>query len=260
MSKLNLEEVVLGNYGGIKLKAAVEEKEDDIVAAILYVDHGDEFLRIVIQDCSYEYGWWLNRRPYPDYDDLLAGAGYFDAYYHDQFIRLPKLNGKFDKNSGVSNEIYHAEKYLEEEKRFDFFSKEFEIIRPSNPTGNPQYDFNIFFSKMEDIYNEGTIYHRDIGNVNVVRYFLSKNNILTDENVEKLEKLKTYYRVDAIDGVAGKRKFDRDDYVYGDSIEWIYYNGEIVKKKFNKHKIKVKSTREDEWGVSRFYLSLEQFK
>ena len=90
--------------------------------------------------------------------------------------------------------------------------------------------------------------------------FLEANNILTEENLKKVEDLKIFLRLDTIDGTAGKQKAWSS--VSGDDLDWIWYKGEKVTKKYHKHGIKVKSTEwdEDDWGPCRgFYVDMDQF-
>ena len=41
---INFKEITIYNWDGIKLKADVDEAPEDIIAAVLYSDHGDDFL------------------------------------------------------------------------------------------------------------------------------------------------------------------------------------------------------------------------
>jgi hypothetical protein len=242
---IDLKEVDIHGWHGINLKANVEEKEEDIIAAIKYWDHGDSFLVIVTKDDAFEYGWWLNRYGYPDYDELS------NAWYgKDRFIRLPELNGKYDKNSTIANQLYFAL----DGRLIDHMTYQVKKYR------DPQIYFDIFLEDVKKCFDTGTIYHKDDHYFADAYRYLKENDILTEDNLRKLSEMREWLRIDAIDGTAGKKKRDRDDYIYGDTIEWVYYKGEVVKKKFNKHKIKVKSTSDDEWGVSGFSMNLAQFK
>jgi hypothetical protein len=256
MSNFNLKEVTLHNWDGINLEAGIEEKEEDITAIIKYWDHGDAFAVVVTKTEVYEYGWWLNRPGYYDYDELVEDGRLTDS----RFIRLPMLRGEYDTHSNTSNEIYFAEKYLKPKKRFDFFSNEFVEISKSQPTNNQQVDFDYFLERIKSLYETGVIYHRDESNIKDIKQFLIHNNLNTEENLKKLDDLRIWYRIDAVDGIAGKQKLNFDDAIYGDSIEWIYYNKKLITKKFNKHGIKVKSNGYDEWGTDTFRLNLKQFK
>lgn len=70
------------------MKPNIEENEDDIFIAVKYEDHGDEFLYVeTIDDKRYEYGWYLNRPSFPEYEDLLDKTA-----IRNPFIRNPKIN------------------------------------------------------------------------------------------------------------------------------------------------------------------------
>lgn len=184
---IDFKEITLTNWDGIKLKADVDENPDNIIAAVLYSDHGDSFLAIKTKEGIFEYGWWLNRPGY-DYDLLEENAW----RNRDEFIKLPKLYGKLDKDSYVSNRIYSL--------------------------------------------------------------------IMTGENLKKLEDIKAVLRIGAIYGTAGKQKGDQ--FIDGDYLNWIWYRGKQVTKKYHKHGIKVKGyTEYDEFGdYNRFYVDMNQFK
>ena len=95
--------------------------------------------------------------------------------------------------------------------------------------------------------------------ISEIKKYLKANDILTEENLQKIEDLKTYLRMDAIAGNAGKQ--ENPNWVSGDDLHWIYYNGEKVTKQYHKHRIKVKGTWDkDEWGPERrFCVDMEQF-
>lgn len=61
------ENLVLYNWGDVGVKANIDEQDDEIIAAILYDDHGDEFLSIKTSDGYFEYGYYLNRPWQPDF-------------------------------------------------------------------------------------------------------------------------------------------------------------------------------------------------
>lgn len=86
---INIDEInnlKLCNYGAPSVKPCVEENEDDIFMAVRYEDHGDEFLYIeTINNEKYEYGWYINRYGYPEYEELINKSGY------SPFIRNPKV-------------------------------------------------------------------------------------------------------------------------------------------------------------------------
>ena len=246
---VNFKEVVLNNYGGIKLRADIEEKENDIIAAILYNDHGDDFLYVITKEQAFEYGWWLNRNPYPDYDEVN------DSYWTKDWLRYPVLDGEYDKNHRVSNDIcWDLDWYI-----FD--------DRPFSGRGyggrlgiGGQFGFDKYYASIKKHYESNTIYHhKDYKDTYHLLKYLETYDLVNEENLKKLGDLKVFYRIDAIDGSSAKQNRILGNDIYGDSIKWIYYKGKTITKKFNKYGIKVKSTPYDEWGVGGFRLNTNQF-
>lgn len=86
---MDFKEIVLNSYGGIRVKADIDEKPEDIIAAIFYHDHGDDYILIKTKEHNVKYGWFCNLRWAPDYDRLDVSDRYF--------IRRPKLNGIYDR-------------------------------------------------------------------------------------------------------------------------------------------------------------------
>lgn len=94
-----LNEIILGNWGGIRLNAKIDEDLKDVKLMIKYSDHGDDFLIVKIKNEVYEYGWWLNRKWEPEYDELINSQRDYG------FVRKPELFCAFDKRCNLSNEI-----------------------------------------------------------------------------------------------------------------------------------------------------------
>lgn len=80
-----LNEIVLENWGGIRLNAKIDEDLKDVKLMIKYSDHGDEFLIVKTENEIYEYGWWLNRKREPEYDTVI------NSRYDYGFVRKPEL-------------------------------------------------------------------------------------------------------------------------------------------------------------------------
>ena len=237
-----LNEIILGNWGGIRLNAKIDEELKDIILAIQYNDHGDDFLLIRTKKNTYEYGWWLNRKHEPEYDDLYNGK----CDWEGRFVRRPELFHKFDYRCRLSNEIYR--------KFYDNFEKDY--FRNKNLNNNAdmaQRKFDRFIRYMEQIEHRGVIYHADDYKQELMIY-LVQHNISTKENIAKLDKVKWNSRINGSDGIAGKRLYECDR-LYGDSIKFIYYKG----KEMDVSKVKKKFDT-DEWGAETFSLSFKQFK
>lgn len=235
-------EIILGNWGGIRLNANINEELKDVILAIQYNDHGDDFLLIRTKENTYEYGWWLNRKNEPEYDDLYNGK----YYWKNRFVRRPELFHKVDDKCRLSNEIYR--------KFNDDFEKDYFWNKNLNDNADmAQCKFDRFIRYMEQIEHRGVIYHADDYKQKLMRY-LEQHNISSKENIDKLEKAKWNNQVNGSDGIAGKRSYNGDR-LYGDSIEFIYYKG----KKRDLSKVKIKWDRDD-WCTEVFSLSLNQFK
>lgn len=240
--KNTLENLILGNWGGIRLRAEIEEKLEDIDLIIKYNDHGDDFLVIRSNGKYYEYGYWLNRKFQPEYDVIISSQRDYG------FIRKPKLFCAFDKNCILANKIYFDMKhrfYETEWMRSDFIRKEYD-------QSYAQYSFDKFIEYMGEVYDKGIIYHQEDIRRDAEKY-LETNGILTQENINKLDEVKWTSRIDEVDGIAGKKECDT--YISGDKIEFIFYKG----KPLHWRKTKRRYYRDD-WGFSIFGMSLDQFK
>ena len=250
---IDFKEIVLNNYGGFNLKADVDENPEDIIAAVCYCDHADDFLVVKTKDACYEYGLFVTRN---GWDARCLD----DEKHHSRqyFLKMPKLTGKFDYRSEIANKIYF---YLDREmtERGGFLQPD--KIKVYHSKDYAQYSFNKICEKLKEFCDSGVVYHcHASSHVSNIMKFLNANDILTDENLQRLEDIRTYLREDAIDGSAGKRDMT-NSWCGGDDLYWIYYNGEKVTKKYHKHKIKVKSVwADDEWGPERgFSVNMEQF-
>ena len=239
-----LQETILRDWGGFNVIADIDEKLEDIRVAVKYDDHGDEFLFIKTKDDkAYEYGWYINRRDVfcPDYDELIKSPNDYG------FIRKPKLTYAYDKRCLLSNRIYH---YV-----MDAFDNGhgFCVPRIDTPTyAQTKFDYYVRF--MDDVYKKGVTYHNEKDKSFIERY-LKDNNILTEENINKLNSVRFSSSENGIDGSAGKRKPYVDKVLRGDNIEFVWYNGEFLDLK----KVKFKSYYDREY-FERFDLYLNQFK
>lgn len=135
-----------------------------------------------------------------------------------------------------------------------------DTIKKYGTKSSAQIYFDMVYSDIKKIYETNTIYHcESYYYLDRIIEFMKTNEIETEENLKKIEELKTFLRIGCIDGDAGKVKRECDHDLYGDDIKWIWYRNELVTKKFNKHKIKVKSTYDNEWGIDGFTLNMKQF-
>lgn len=239
-----LNEIILGNWGGIKLNAKIDEELKDVKLMIKYSDHGDEFLIVKTENEIYEYGWWLNRKWQPEYDDLIKSQENYG------FIRKPELFYAFDNRCEFSNKIcwmkgkcfedsynyvkgYKQHSIEDAQRRFDRF---IEYMHREIESAGIWYDL------------ERYSYRRDL------ERYLKKHDILTEENIAKLDNVKWSSEINGSDGLAGKKLY-YGDRLYGDEIEFIYHKGKFL----DLNKVKMKHSLDD-WHYERFDLSLKQFK
>ena len=177
----------LQNWGDVVVTAITEEEINDIERAVVYCNHGDDFLLIRTKDGDYyKYGWFLNRTLYPDYDELA---------YDNSFIVKPHLYNLYDKYHEKENEIfelYYATmtdrftnrvRHYEKEKAIEIF-EDFKVLM-----------YRVSLSKYT--YNAENYKER-------VRRFLVENDILDNDTEEILERIKWSSRINGFDGTAGK--------------------------------------------------------
>lgn len=252
---INFKEITISNHDGIKLKADVDENPDDIIAAVLYSDHGDSFLSVKTKEGIFEYGWWLNR-PFYDYDYLDENTW----KNNDEFIKLPKLYGKLDKGSYVSNEIYSLMRNCLYETSYFMGWRSNDRLKENLAPDTAQRYFDRLYHGLKEYYDSNVVFRERNDRIGIITYYLANNNIMTEENIKKLEDIKTFLRIGAIDGAAGKQK--GDVFIGGDNLDWIWYRGKQVSKKYHKHGIKVKgyTTYDDFGGYGRFCINMDQFK
>ena len=238
-----LSETILRNWDGINVIANIDEKLEDIMLAVKYSDHGDDFLFVKTMDSKmYEYGWYIGRRDVfcPDYDELIESPNNWG------FIRKPELFCAYDKRCVLSNKIYW---YVADRFYNRYYMK---TIRDDPRTA--QWKFDDFVRFMEKIYERRITYHKEDYEKRIIDY-LTVNEILTKENLEKLHGVKFTSGENGIDGSAGKKKRYVDKVLEGDRVEFVWYNGGF--RKFNSKQVKYYYDRE---YFERFKLYLSQFK
>ena len=249
----------LHNWGGMIVEADIDLA--NVVAAIKYNDHGDDFVVVKTNDGDVlKYGYFLNRDGNRgDYYDFIRK--YRDEYEGEGkcYLKLPELF-RGDHDSEVSNAIFfRTENFTTEEKGYWGFRD----TKVYSDKRSAQLNFDWYCEDMKKFY-EGTekriwggyysgSYHCDHTN-DVIRY-LRANDILTEENLQKIDDLKKWWRVGEIDGIAGIRRSSGD--IVGDCITWAFRNGEEVKP----DSIKTERLSEyTEWGeFDQFGLDLDQF-
>ena len=253
--RMDFKEITLDNWDGIKLKADVDEEPEDIIAAVLYSDHGDDFLVVKTADKIYEYGWWLNR-PFHSYDILDENTW----RSRDAFIKLPKLYGKFDKHSEISNKIYSLMKDSLYETTYFMGWRNDDRLKENLAPSIAQLYFDRLYDGLKAYYDTNVVFREWGDRIETITNYLIRNDIMIEENLKKLEDIKTFLRIGAIDGCAGKMDISERQDVDGDYLSWIWYKGKQITKKYHKHGIKVKGyTIYDEFGdYNRFRVDLDR--
>lgn len=252
---INFKEITIYNWDGIKLKADADEAPEDIIAAVLYSDHGDDFLVVKTADKIYEYGWWLDRPCYGY--DLLDENTWRNR---DEFIKLPKLYGKLDKHSDISNKIYSLMKDCLYETTYFMGWRSDDRLKENLAPSTAQWYFDRLYDGLKEYYDTNVVFREWNDRIETITNYLMSNDIMTEENLKKLEDIKIFLRIGAIDGCAGKMDISGCQYVDGDCLSWIWYKGKQVTKKYHKHGIKVKGyTTYDEFGYyDRFRVDLDR--
>ena len=238
-----LSETILRNWDGINVIANIDEKLEDIMVAVKYSDHGDDFLFVKTKDGKmYEYGWYICRRDVicPDYDELIKSQDDWG------FIRKPELFCAYDKRCVLGNKIYR------------FVSGEFyDYILMQTIRDDPsiaQWKFNYYVKFMGEIYDQRITYHKE-EHKEMIRDYLTVNEILTQDNLDKLNGVKFTSGENGIDGTAGKRVRYAGNSLEGDRIKFVWYNGKYQ----DLSKLGINSYY-DQGYFERFKLYLGQFK
>jgi len=245
-----MDKILLKNYGGMIVEVVDNLKK--AVTIIKYGDHGDEFLVVKTEDGIYEYGWYLNRIGYPEYENLTR---YSESYVGENkiFISAPELYYKLDYYSQAANKIFHytEDLYTWGKKRYDWIPTyhNYDYLR------DPQSVFDSYIDDVKEVYDGksvfgdtyyGHTYHIQEYNISKIESFLKDNGIFNSDNIAKLNSLKKYWRIGEIDGKAGMRKTCNT--ICGDNIIYVIHN----RKKVDIENLKVKRYSEEEYGLGDF--------
>ena len=188
-----MEKVILKNYGGIIVE--VTDNLENAIAIIKYVDHGDEFLVVKTEDRIYEYGWFLNRGWYPNYEIITNNLEEYVGE-NKRFIKAPELYYKMDHNSQASNKIFFYTKDL-----ITWKTKRNEWVRRSHYYDfydDAQKAFESYIKDIKEVYDGkdllygnsyyGHTYHLDSQFYKIVN-FLKKHEIY-ENNISNLNDIK----------------------------------------------------------------------
>ena len=140
---------------------------------------------------------------------------------------------------------------------FDIDASGIEIklqINGYNPTNKENWDSE--WCDCEFCFSSGNWlnYHKE-NDEKTIRDYLTVNEILTQENLDKLNSVRFSSGENGIDGSAGKKKRYVDKVLEGDRVEFVWYNGEF--RKLNSEQVRYYYDRE---YFERFKLYLNQFK
>jgi hypothetical protein len=237
----------LKNYGGFAVDVTTDEEIGDILVAIKYHDHGDEFLYVkTYSGEEYEYGYYLNRKDCWVNFDITKNSGESDR----DFIRRPIMNVDMTSNKVVdaSNKVFR-DVNNDRLGMIDWMSccsprcvsKRFNadyILKKLIQDVNSVIESNVFcdFKKYKEI----------------AEAFATLNE-LGEWAFELIDNTKWSNNEDTI-GIAGKRKgFNR---LYGDGLISVLYRG----KNYDIKKVTYKREFVDEWGYPTYSLSTRQFQ
>lgn len=237
----------LKNYGGFAVDVTTDEEIGDILVAIKYHDHGDEFLYIkTYSGEEYEYGYYLNRRDCWEDFDITKNSGESDV----SFIRRPIMNVDMNERKRVdaSNKVFRD---INDDNygMIDWMS----FMYPScvQKRNNAAYILNKLIEDIESVIKSNVLYnfmkYKDIA------IAFAKLNELGEDAFEKIESVKWSNNEDVV-GIAGKQK--GHDRLYGDGLISVLYRG----RSFDINKVTYKRYCDDEWGCTTYSLSTKQFQ
>lgn len=234
----------LHNWGNIDVDVTTDEEIGDILVAIKYIDHGDEFLYVkTYSGEEYEYGYYLNRRDCFDDFDITKNSGESD----ERFIRRPIMFANMDSDecTEASDDVYrrvHGGQFGFMDWS-DFMPKE---------RYHAEVIFKMFLNTVKEIIDKGVYYNFEKYKELALEFI--KVNELGQEAIDKLEEIKWNSKINGFDGIAGKREGHQQ--LYGDSVISVLYRG----KNFDLDKITYKIASYDEWGSYTYTLSTKQFQ
>lgn len=240
-----LKDLKMNAWENIVLAAGVDEKPDDIHIAILYHDHGDDFLFIQTKDGhQYKYGFWCNLKHHKNYEDLLP----VDEDPEKEFIRNPFLVvNRLDDNAEVSNKLFRALGKALDGPRHSY---DFDYV--TDVPSEAQWRFEWALDAFDEAWNSNVFY--DYSSKKAwIQDFLKRNNIDTPENLQRLDNAHLSSKVDGIDGVAGKKAVD-ETCLSGDRVKFVIVDGQDRIKD-----LVYTESDWDEWGFPTRYLPLDQF-
>lgn len=232
-------------WGGYIMKAEIEEAPENINLCVGYTDHGDDFIYVKTKDGdAYIYGYWCNRNFQPDYEKLLEHPS-------KDYVRLPKLFKAPDKNSKLSNSIYHDMDYY-----MDYSEYHYTTWNPAHSDWDSNYKLECIVKTFQDAAASGIQYDWE-DKRRILFEYIEKYGLNTPDILKIVEELPMSSRIDGFDGVAAK-KICEDDTLYFDDLNFVIKNG--VKLDPAQIIVLEDSDSGDEWGFYTSYLMLDQFE
>lgn len=238
----------LNTYRNIVLSAGVEEDFDDIHIAIKYVDHRDDYLFIETKDGKrLMYGFFCNLSYHTDVEDLKPVEDGKDGFLRNPVMFVADM----DRHAKVSNQLHH-----ELELQFAESHMSFGYDRKCFSKESAQHCFERGLEAFERAFRTNSFYDYSNKYGDIV-FFLINNDIATDENLELLKNAHLSSKIDGIDGIAGKKKWEPyDNSLIGDRVTFAMVDG----IELNIDKLLYYTCKDyDKWGCPDKVLPLDQF-
>lgn len=233
----------LRNYGGFKVDITTDEEIGDILVAIKYHDHGDEFLFVKTYSGEmYEYGYYLDRINCMYEFDITKNSGESEG----NFIRRPIMRVDMDTRRRVdaSNKVFKCV-YNDTYGMIEWAGYKVEKRNSAN------YIFNNLIDNVKEVIDSNVLYdfrrHRDTA------IEFAKLNELGEDSLRRIGEIKWNNNDDVV-GIAGKR--NGSSILYGDGLISVLYRG----RNFDINKVTYKRHHTDEWGCQTYSLSTRQFQ
>ncbi len=241
---MDLKNIKLNNYNKMTVRADVEEKPEDIKLAIVYTDHGDDFVYVRTKDNQqFLYGYFLGRRCEPDnLEDLEK------PWNKNKFLRNPVDFRK--KDTGISNAVFWA---IHNDRMFKGTANDIPV-----KVYSAQWEFDYMCGRIDELYSKGTFYNledREFDSYrSMLREWLELNEIATPENLKRLSDLKLSTKdKNGLDGIAAKK----EDCIHSfDRIIAVFKDGKEIPLS---ECIQLESYT-DEYGCTSYYFPLDQFE
>lgn len=226
-------ERTLAAWSHIIMKVVTDEDIEDMEWAVVAGDHGDQYLYVKTKDKKlYKYGCFANLK--------------YTTFPIPYLMTQPKL---FKELKTKTSEVYwlvHRQLY-EDDYRSSFRRED---IRKCYSKETAQRTFDGFIEQLNSIHDTCNEMYDDNDHKDDAMKFLIKNEIDTEENIEKLNSAYWDSRIDGVDGIAGKRDISGCNCIYFEHLGDVY----VV----NKEDLEIVNDYDpDEYGCTGYYLNVE---